>query len=81
MAKKSMSEKRAEREQAENQVLRRVFNVFLLGLAAEVYLFVVWVLRNGFTQSGLNFIASKCWDVRHRTIPSLNSDLNTLISR
>lgn len=42
MAKKSISEKRADREQAENQTLRRVFNVFLLGLAAEVYLFLVY---------------------------------------
>lgn len=42
MAKKSISEKRADREQAENQTLRRVFNVFLLGLVAEVYLFLVY---------------------------------------
>ena len=41
MAKKSISEKRAERERQENQTLQRVFNVFLLGLAAEVYLFIV----------------------------------------
>lgn len=42
MAKKSISEKRAERERQENQTLQRVFNVFLLGLAAEVYLFIVY---------------------------------------
>ena len=42
MAKKSISEKRAEREKLENQTLQRVFNVFLLGLAAEVYLFIVY---------------------------------------
>jgi len=42
MAKKSISEKRADREQAENRTLRQVFNVFLLGLAAEVYLFLVY---------------------------------------
>ena len=53
MAKKSISEKRAEREQAENQVLRRVFNVFLLGLAAEVYLFVVYRSVTGSIESML----------------------------
>ena len=42
MGKKSISEKRAEREKLENQTLQRVFNVFLLGLAAEVYLFIVY---------------------------------------
>ena len=42
MAKKSISEKRAERERQENQTLQRIFNVFLLGLAAEVYLFIVY---------------------------------------
>lgn len=42
MARKSISEKRAEREKLENQTLQRVFNVFLLGLAAEVYLFIVY---------------------------------------
>lgn len=47
----------------------------------QVYLFVVWVLRKGLTQSDLKLIASKCCDVRHCTIPSLNSDLNSLISR
>lgn len=53
MAKKSMSEKRAEREQAENQALRRVFNVFLLGLAAEVYLFLVYRAVTGSIDSML----------------------------
>lgn len=42
MAKKSISEKRAERERRENQTLRRVFDVFLMGLAAECYLFIVY---------------------------------------
>ena len=42
MAKKSISQKRAERQQQENQALNRVFLVFLLGLAAECYLFVVY---------------------------------------
>ena len=42
MAKKPISQKRAEREKQENQTLQRVFNVFLLGIAAECYLFVVY---------------------------------------
>ncbi|MDE7242540.1 MAG: hypothetical protein K2O18_00990 [Oscillospiraceae bacterium] len=53
MAKKSISEKRTEREQAENQVLRRVFSVFLLGLAAEVYLFIVYRAVTGSIDSML----------------------------
>lgn len=53
MAKKSISEKRAEREQAENQVLRQVLNVFLLGLAAEVYLFIVYRAVTGSIDSML----------------------------
>ena len=42
MAKKPISQKRAEREQQENLALQRVFNVFLLGMAAEIYLFIVY---------------------------------------
>ena len=42
MAKKPISQKRAERQQQENQVLQRVFNAFLLGMAAECYLFIVY---------------------------------------
>ena len=42
MAKKPISQKRAEREKQENLTLQRVFNVFLLGIAAECYLFVVY---------------------------------------
>ena len=42
MAKKPISQKRAEREKQENQTLQRVFNVFLLGIAAECYLFIVY---------------------------------------
>lgn len=53
MAKKSISEKKAEREQAENQALRRVFNVFLLGLAAEIYLFLVYRAVTGSIDSML----------------------------
>ena len=42
MAKKPISQKRAEREKQENQALQRVFNVFLLGIAAECYLFIIY---------------------------------------
>lgn len=42
MAKKSISQKRAERQQQENQALNRVFLVFLLGLAAECYQLIVY---------------------------------------
>lgn len=42
MAKKPISQKRADREKQENQALQRVFNVFLLGIAAECYLFIVY---------------------------------------
>lgn len=42
MAKKPISQKRAEKEELENRALHRVFNVFLLGLAAECYLFLVY---------------------------------------
>ena len=42
MAKKPISQKRADREKQENLALQRVFNVFLLGIAAEVYLFIVY---------------------------------------
>ena len=42
MAKKAISQKRTDREKQENQALHRVFNVFLLGLAAECYLFIVY---------------------------------------
>lgn len=42
MAKKPISQKRAEREKQENLALQRVFNVFLLGIAAEFYLFLVY---------------------------------------
>ena len=42
MSKKPISQKRADREKQESQALHRVFNVFLLGLAAECYLFMVY---------------------------------------
>lgn len=41
-SKKPISQKRAEREQAENQALNRVFAVFLIGLAIECYLFILY---------------------------------------
>ena len=41
-SKKPISQKRAEREQAENQALSRVFTVFLIGLAIECYLFILY---------------------------------------
>ena len=53
MAKKSISEKKADRERAENQALHRVFNVFLSGLAAEVYLFIVYRAATGSIESML----------------------------
>lgn len=40
--KKSISQKKMDRERQDNQVLNRVYYVFLLGLAAECYLFVVY---------------------------------------
>ena len=42
MAKKPISQNKAERKQREEQALRRVFDVFLLGLVAECYLFIVY---------------------------------------
>lgn len=39
---KPSSQKRADREQQENRTLNRVYYVFLLGLAAECYLFMVY---------------------------------------
>lgn len=42
MAKKSMGQKRVEREREENRILNRVFCVFLAGLVLECYLLVVY---------------------------------------
>lgn len=42
MSKKSISQKQVDREKQENHVLNRVYYVFLLGLAAECYLFLVY---------------------------------------
>lgn len=42
MSKKPISQKRADREKQESLALHRVFNVFLLGLAAECYLLLVY---------------------------------------
>ncbi len=41
-SKKSISQKKAEKEKQENLILNRVYYVFLLGLAAECYLFLVY---------------------------------------
>lgn len=40
--KKPVSQKHADREKSENRVLNRVYYVFLLGLAAECWLFLVY---------------------------------------
>ncbi|MDE7219923.1 MAG: hypothetical protein K2O45_09920 [Oscillospiraceae bacterium] len=40
--KKSISKKHADREKSENQTLNRVYYVFLLGLAAECWLFLTY---------------------------------------
>ncbi len=42
MSKKPVSQKRALRQQQERAALNNIFNVFLLGLAAECYLFIVY---------------------------------------
>lgn len=42
MAKKTISQKRAEKQQMENAALRQVFNVFLTGLAAECWLLLAY---------------------------------------
>ena len=40
--KKSISQKNVERERTENRTLNRVYYVFLLGLAAECWLFLTY---------------------------------------
>lgn len=52
-SKKPISQKRAEREQAENQALSRVFAVFLIGLAIECYLFILYRAASGSVNSML----------------------------
>lgn len=42
MAKKSISQKKADKERQDNLVLSRVYYVFLIGLVAECYLFLVY---------------------------------------
>lgn len=42
MSSKKISQKRAEKEKQDNRVLNRIYYVFLLGLAAECYLFLVY---------------------------------------
>lgn len=48
--KKPISQKKADKEREDNKVLNRVYYVFLLGLAAECYLFLVY---RGYTASGV----------------------------
>lgn len=47
---KPSSQKRADRERQDNRTLSRVYYVFLLGLAAECYLFMVY---RGFVHAGI----------------------------
>lgn len=42
MSSKKISQKRAEKEREDNRVLNRIYYVFLLGLAAECFLFLVY---------------------------------------
>ena len=42
MSSKKISQKRAEKERQDNRVLNRIYYVFLLGLAAECFLFLVY---------------------------------------
>ena len=42
MSKKSISQKKLERQQQEELTLRHVLNAFLAGLAAECYLLLVY---------------------------------------
>lgn len=51
MAKKPISQKRAERRQQENAALQKVMNVFLLGIAAECWLLAVY---RGYDMGGVN---------------------------
>lgn len=51
MSKKSASQKRAARQQQERTALGNLFNIFLLGLAAECYLFIVY---QGYVNGGVN---------------------------
>lgn len=47
MAKKSISKKKALRQQQEREALNHILNVFLLGLAAECYLFGIYRFHSG----------------------------------
>ena len=57
MSKKSLSQKRALRQQQERAALNNIFNVFLLGLAAECYLFIVY---RGYVGGSVNSLL--VWD-------------------
>lgn len=60
-SKKPISQKRTEREQNENQALNRVFAVFLLGLAAECYLFILYRAAVGTINSMLACYQALRW--------------------
>lgn len=51
--KKPISQKKADKEKQDNQVLSRVYYVFLLGLAVECYLFLVY---RGYAAGGVNSV-------------------------
>lgn len=42
MSKKNANHKQTQRQEQENLALKRIFNTFLIGLAAECYLFIVY---------------------------------------
>ena len=51
--RKSISQKKADKERQDNLILNRVYYVFLLGLAAECYLFLVY---RGYTAGSVDSI-------------------------
>ena len=63
MSKKNMSQKRAARQQMERAALNNIINVFLLGLAAECFLFIVF---RGYVGGSVNSLL--VWDKILRVI-------------
>ena len=61
--KKSISQKKAEKEKQENLILNRVYYVFLLGLAAECYLFLVY---RGYAMGSVSSMLA--WDTALRVL-------------
>lgn len=51
--KKPISQKKADKEKQDNQVLSRVYYVFLIGLVVECYLFLVY---RGYAAGGVNSV-------------------------